>query len=135
MGQGNSKLDTSFEIKVEQDLRDALETIVRIEREFVDLYCQLRKLSLVIGSADYVQQFGNRREQSLQRSLYKTVQILEEILKDIQKTINIDGNPLTPEHSGSVGPSGDIGYGTTVRNFINEVQRQVPDAGQNQPAH
>jgi len=135
MGQGNKELEASIEADLEQSFRDTIAAISRTQDAVVDLYYQSRKLSLAIRTREELRQFGDRREFSFQRSIHKTIQSLKEALEGIQETLDFDGNPLTPEHSGSVGPSGDIGYGTTVRNFLNEVQRQVPDAGQNQPAH
>ena len=135
MGQRNSAVAAPLKALVEQSFRDTEAAARRAQGELINLCCEFRKLNLVIGRGDYFRQFGDRREQSIQRSLDQTIQSIKETFEIIQAQADIDRNPVSTGNFGPLGTSGYLRLGAKVRELINEVQGPIHAAGSNEPTH
>ena len=135
MGQRNSAVAAPLKAVVEQSFRDTETAARRAQAELINLCCEFRKLNLVIGRGDYLRQFGDRREQSIQRSLDQTIQSLKETFEIIQAQADIDRNPVSTGNFGPLGASGYLRLGAKIRELINEVQGPAHGAGSSEPTH
>ena len=135
MGQGNGILAASCWPIVEQSFRDAEAAAGRAQSELINLCCELRKLSVVVGAGGRLRESGSRREQSLQRSLDQKIQSIEETLKIIQAQIDPNWDPLPAGYFGFMEPSGHLGSGRKVGNLIDQVQGSVHGAGPSESPH
>ena len=135
MGQRDNAVEAPLKAVVEQSFRDAETAARRAQAELINLCCELRKLNLVIGRGDYFRQFGDRREQSIQRSLDQTIQSLKETFEIVQAQADIDGNPVSTGNFGPLGASGYLRLGAKIRELIDEVQGPAHGAGPSKPTH
>jgi len=135
MGQRNSAVAAPLKAVVEQSFRDTEAAAICAQAELINLCCELRKLNLVIGRGDYLRQFGDRREQSIQRSLDKTIQSLKETFEIVQAQANIDGNPVSTGNFGPMGASWYLRLGAKIRELLDEIPGPAHGAGPNEPAH
>jgi len=99
------------------------------------LSCEFGERGVVVRAGASLQQLSNRREQSIQGQLDKTIQGVEEAPEELPKAYNPDWYTNATGFSRPVGSGGYTGLRHEVRNLTDQVQGQVHATGSDEPTH
>ena len=99
------------------------------------LSCEFGECGVVVRAGTKVQQSGDRREQSIQRSVDQKIQGVEETSKEFSTSHNTDGNTDTTGNGRSLVTSWHIGLGLKTANKPDKVSGHLPTARSDEPTH
>ena len=126
---------TSTYAQIIQGIGHCVTEIDRIEAELRHLRGQLGELRMAARNWRDVPESGDRREQPVQGSEYETLQGFKKGIEGLRAEVDPYGNAESTGHWGCLVAGGDLRSRLAIRNFTDEVPRQVHDAGSNEPTH
>jgi hypothetical protein len=121
VGSGDFEVEPSEASAYIEGIRYSSAKIIRHLNRIGYLHRKFRERCLADGAVPELPELSDRREQSVQGSINKTLQSSQKALKKLQTTYHTDWHTDSPGGCGPLGTSGDLGPGAATGNQSNEV--------------